>query len=229
MHHRTDHRGSRVSRVQKSCKTACLTLAGSPRFILAFFSLACVYMVLSLLFLTWPSTFSHPHDLAAPLASNIPSFSLLGTDLSSEAMSLLPPIDVVYTWVNGSDPRLQRELAAYKEQSCREAVGAEDELGEDGCRADMASASRYVDNEELRFSLRSVFKFAPWMRHIFLVTNGQVPHWLRIDHPRLTIVTHQQIFANLSHLPTFSSPAIETHLHRIPGLSDHFVYLNDDV
>ena len=39
----------------------------------------------------------------------------------------------------------------------------------------------------------------------------------------------QEIFLNQSHLPTFSSPAIESHIHRIPGLSDKFIYLNDDV
>jgi UDP-N-acetylglucosamine-lysosomal-enzyme len=51
------------------------------------------------------------------------------------------------------------------------------------------------------------------------VTNGQLPHWLNISHPRIQLVTHQQIFANKSHLPTFSSPSIEANLHRIPGLS----------
>jgi UDP-N-acetylglucosamine-lysosomal-enzyme len=50
-----------------------------------------------------------------------------------------------------------------------------------------------------------------------------------VDHPRLKVVSHAEIFQNQSHLPTFSSPAIETHLHRLPGLSDKFVYLNDDV
>ena len=42
------------------------------------------------------------------------------------------------------------------------------------------------------------------------------------------MITHEEIFQNKSHLPTFSSPAIECHLHRIPGLSDKFLYLNDD-
>lgn len=42
-------------------------------------------------------------------------------------------------------------------------------------------------------------------------------------------LTFQDIFQNQSHLPTFSSPAIETHIHRIPGLSQKFIYLNDDV
>ncbi|MPC19258.1 N-acetylglucosamine-1-phosphotransferase subunits alpha/beta [Portunus trituberculatus] len=87
----------------------------------------------------------------------------------------------------------------------------------------------FYAGQELRYSLRSLEQHAPWVRRIFLVTNGQIPHWLNLDNPRLTIVTHQDIFPNASHLPTFSSPAIESHIHRIPGLSDHFLYLNDDV
>ncbi|KAM3858748.1 N-acetylglucosamine-1-phosphotransferase subunits alpha/beta [Diretmus argenteus] len=91
------------------------------------------------------------------------------------------------------------------------------------------SASRFEDNEELRYSLRSVERHAPWVRHIFIVTNGQIPSWLNLDNSRVTVVTHQDIFQNHSHLPSFSSPAIETHIHRIPGLSQKFIYLNDDV
>ncbi|XP_061523335.1 N-acetylglucosamine-1-phosphotransferase subunits alpha/beta isoform X2 [Phycodurus eques] len=91
------------------------------------------------------------------------------------------------------------------------------------------SASRFEDNEELRYSLRSVEKHAPWVRHVFVVTNGQIPSWLNLDNPRVSVVTHQELFLNRSHLPTFSSPAIESHIHRIPGLSQKFIYLNDDV
>ncbi|XP_057712138.1 N-acetylglucosamine-1-phosphotransferase subunits alpha/beta-like [Corythoichthys intestinalis] len=91
------------------------------------------------------------------------------------------------------------------------------------------SASRFEDNEELRYSLRSVEKHAPWVRHIFVVTNGQIPSWLNLDNPRVSVVTHQELFLNRSHLPTFSSPAIESHIHRIQGLSQKFIYLNDDV
>ncbi|GFO26810.1 N-acetylglucosamine-1-phosphotransferase subunits alpha/beta-like, partial [Plakobranchus ocellatus] len=94
---------------------------------------------------------------------------------------------------------------------------------------DVVAANRFEDNEELRYSLRSIQKFAPWVRHVFIVTNGQIPYWLNLDCPRLTVITHDQIFQNASHLPTFSSPAIEAHIHRIPGLSDRFIYLNDDV
>ncbi|KAF7701832.1 N-acetylglucosamine-1-phosphotransferase subunits alpha/beta [Silurus meridionalis] len=96
-------------------------------------------------------------------------------------------------------------------------------------RDEEVSASRFEDNEELRYSIRSVERHAPWVRHIFIVTNGQIPSWLNLDNPRVTVVTHEDIFQNQSHLPTFSSPAIETHIHRIPGLSQKFIYLNDDV
>ncbi|GFR22148.1 hypothetical protein TNCT_294681 [Trichonephila clavata] len=91
------------------------------------------------------------------------------------------------------------------------------------------SASRFTDNEELRYSLRSLEKHAPWVQHIYIITNGQIPYWLNLDNPLVTIVTHEEIFPNKSHLPTFSSPAIECHLHRIPNLSQKFIYLNDDV
>ena len=100
----------------------------------------------------------------------------------------------------------------------------------DGSQEDAdISASRFADNEELKYSLRSVEKHAPWVRNIFIVTNGQIPSWLNLDNPRLKIVTHEELFLNNSHLPTFSSPAIESHIHKIPGLSQKFIYLNDDV
>lgn len=80
-----------------------------------------------------------------------------------------------------------------------------------------------------RYSLRSLEANAPWIRHIYIVTNGQVPSWLDTSNPRVSIVPHDAIFANRSVLPTFSSLAIEFNLHRIPGLSETFLYFNDDV
>ncbi|XP_060086353.1 N-acetylglucosamine-1-phosphotransferase subunits alpha/beta-like [Ylistrum balloti] len=96
-------------------------------------------------------------------------------------------------------------------------------------RNEDVSASRFEDNEELRYSLRSIDRFAPWVRHIYIITNGQIPYWLNMEHHRITVVTHEELFPNKTHLPTFSSPAIEAHVHRIPGLSKRFIYLNDDV
>eukprot|EP00111_Clytia_hemisphaerica_P018309 TCONS_00054184-protein len=98
----------------------------------------------------------------------------------------------------------------------------------DNSNQDMSS-NRFADNDELKYSLRSVEKFVPWIRKIFIVTNGQIPSWLDLHHPRIQLVTHDDIFVNKTHLPTFSSPAIEAHIHRIPGLSKKFIYMNDDV
>ena len=89
--------------------------------------------------------------------------------------------------------------------------------------------NRFYDNDELKYSFRSLEKYAPWIRNVFLVTNGQIPTWLNLSNPKIRLITHDQIFKNKSHLPTFSSPAIESHLHRINGLSKRFLYFNDDV
>jgi len=126
-------------------------------------------------------------------------------------------VDVVYTWVDGSDPawldrRDQRRRAMSN--------GREDERA--------SGVGRYLSRDELRYSLRSVFLFAPWVRHIYLVTDRQRPDWLDPDHPDITVVDHGDILDE-GYLPTFNSHAIETGIHRIPGLSEHFVYFNDDV
>ena len=93
-----------------------------------------------------------------------------------------------------------------------------------------ARPKRYIDNEELRFSLRSLEQYAPWVRHVYLVTNGQIPYWLNLDNPHLTVVTHEEIFESSlqTALPTFSSPSIETQISNIKGLSNNFIYFNDD-
>ena len=75
--------------------------------------------------------------------------------------------------------------------------------------------------------MRSVHLFAPWVRTIHLVTAGQRPEWLA-EHPQVRVVDHREILPPDA-LPTFNSQAIETALHRVPGLAEHFVYLNDDV
>lgn len=107
------------------------------------------------------------------------------------------PIDVVYTWVNGSDSQFEEALKGYAP-----------------IPNDNVKPSRFHDKDELKYSLRSLEKFAPWIRKVYIVTNGQIPSWLDMDNPRVTLVTHEDIFVNKSHLPTFSSPAIESHIHR---------------
>lgn len=124
------------------------------------------------------------------------------------------PVDFVFTWVNGSDPALAAKKKPYLppgDQPDQEARGD----------------SLYRDNDELRFALRSLETYAPWIRRIFLVTDAQTPAWLRPDHPKIRIVDHTECVPS-EYLPTFNSHVIEAHLHRIPGLSEHFVYCNDD-
>jgi hypothetical protein len=41
---------------------------------------------------------------------------------------------------------------------------------------------------------RSLWKHAPWIRHVYIVTNGQIPYWLNTQHPKLTVVPHSEIF-----------------------------------
>ncbi|XP_066905780.1 N-acetylglucosamine-1-phosphotransferase subunits alpha/beta isoform X2 [Halyomorpha halys] len=89
--------------------------------------------------------------------------------------------------------------------------------------------SRFDDKEELRYCLRSISKHVPWIKTVYLITNGEIPYWLNLDNPKLRLITHEEIFPNQNDLPTFSSPAIEVNIHRIPGLSEKFLYFNDDI
>ncbi|MEE1737645.1 stealth family protein [Streptomyces sp. BE147] len=125
------------------------------------------------------------------------------------------PVDAVYTWVDGADPEWIRRRATA--------------LGRTDYHEQAISAARFTSRDELRYSLRSLHQFAPWLRTVYLVTDGQTPAWLNRDHPGIKVVHHRDIFTDASALPTFNSHAIESQLHHIPGLSDHFLYFNDDV
>ncbi|MEV6816220.1 stealth family protein [Micromonospora sp. NPDC051296] len=128
------------------------------------------------------------------------------------------PIDAVYTWVDGNDSDWQqRKNLALLGQSDTEINGV------------AANPSRFVSRDELRYSLRSLVAFMPWIRMIYLVTDDQIPPWLDVAHPMIKVVRHRDIFAGTGRLPTFNSHAIESRLHRIAGLSEHFIYVNDDM
>lgn len=124
-------------------------------------------------------------------------------------------IDIVYTWVNGRDPAWRARRDAVMRQFGRPI----EESVTDG---------RFEDNEELRYSLRSLQRHAPWANRIHMVTDRQTPAWLDVNQDRVRVVDHTEIFSDPAELPTFSSRPIERNLHRIPGLSEHFVYFNDD-
>src|SRR5262249_26391203 len=128
---------------------------------------------------------------------------------------------IVYTWVDGSDRGHQYKRLYWLDQLAKRGCGSMS-LDED------IGSGRFKDDDELRFFFRSLEQFSPWVRRIFFLTSGTSPSWLRTDHPRIRLIDHREIFLKPEHLPTFNSMAIECHLHRIDGLSELFLYLNDD-
>jgi hypothetical protein len=123
-------------------------------------------------------------------------------------------IDLVFSWVDGSSP----EYIAARRAQQKDAVLGE---GDD-------HEARFRQINELKYALRSVYMFAPWIRRIFIATDSPAPAWLA-DHPSVTIVRSEEFFADPSVLPTHNSQAVECQLHHIEGLSEHFLYSNDDM
>ncbi|MEO9971918.1 MAG: Stealth CR1 domain-containing protein [Hyphomonadaceae bacterium] len=133
-------------------------------------------------------------------------------------------IDVVYTWVNSHDAEWQEMLAANKPTSSADGHEENDDR-EDTQEPD---GDRYKNRDELKYSLRSLLKFAPWVRHIYIVSNCAPPSWFDPDNSNTTWVPHEDIIEE-QNLPTFSSHAIESSIHRVPNLANHYIYFNDDV
>lgn len=127
------------------------------------------------------------------------------------------PIDVVYTWVDGNDPAWRSKMLRWRGDA------------EAAVHAEAVAENRFQNRHELMYSLRSLEMFAPWVNHIYLVTDQQVPAWLDTEAEGLTVVDHREIFDDVDKLPVFNSNAIISQLHRIKGLSEHYIYLNDDV
>jgi hypothetical protein len=133
-------------------------------------------------------------------------------------MELDEPIDAVIAWVDGADPRHHEKLLRF--------------LGEH----DKAGRTRYADRGEIYYCIASVLKFAPFIRRIWIVTDGQRPAQLEafvrggLCAPDfLQVVDHTELFEGYREfLPTFTARSIEAMLWRLPRLSENYVYLNDD-
>ncbi|CZF80141.1 Capsular polysaccharide phosphotransferase SacB [Grimontia celer] len=121
------------------------------------------------------------------------------------------PVDIVYTWVNDKDEDWRRMLI--------ENVTNKDEIDWD----------RFHSIDELKYSLRSIFLHAPWVNKIYVLTNCKPPEWLLKDNDKVIFVDHIDVFPDANVLPNFNSHAIESCLHKINGLSENFIYFNDDV
>ncbi|KAL0220693.1 hypothetical protein RCL1_000547 [Eukaryota sp. TZLM3-RCL] len=134
---------------------------------------------------------------------------------SKKSLTAVPKegFDIVYTWVNGSDPEFLRRRSLYDHRTYTE---------------------RWSDHDELKFSLRSLEKYFPHFRYIYIITDRQVPRWLNEKNPRVKVVYHDQLCGSdlCPFLPFFNSQPIELLLHRIAEihpLTDNFIYLNDDM
>lgn len=123
-------------------------------------------------------------------------------------------IDIVYLWVDGSDSNWIKKKA--------ENTILYDNSTESNCKG------RYADNDELKYSLRSLEKHAPWVRNVYLVTDNQIPAWLNTQNEKIKIIDHTQILPEVA-LPCFNAVVIEHYLYKIPDLSEHFLLANDDM
>ena len=133
---------------------------------------------------------------------------------ADHAMDIDFDIDMVFSWVDGNSP-------AYRAARALRMKGVVVGEGDD-------SDARFQQINELKYALRSVYMFAPWVRHIFIATDSAAPEWLA-DHPAISLVRSEDHFLDPSVLPTHNSQAVESQLQHIDGLSEHFLYSNDDM
>ena len=121
-------------------------------------------------------------------------------------------IDFVIPWVDGNDPEWIKEKDKYSKKKYSKAE----------------EKKLYRDWRLLKYWFRGVEKFSPWVRNIYFITWGHIPKWINTNHPKLKIINHREYIPS-EFLPTFNSNPIELNLHRIEGLSEQFVYFNDDM
>lgn len=132
-------------------------------------------------------------------------------------------IDVVIAWVDGNDPKHKAKIDPYLSDKVQKSD-------------DIAGPTRYRSSGEIYYNVASVLRFAPFVRKIFIVTDDQNPNledFLKKNFPEnkipIEIIDHKVIFRDYEkYLPVFNSRAVETCIYRIPGLSENYVYFNDD-
>lgn len=121
-------------------------------------------------------------------------------------------IDFVIPWVDDADENWCNKRMLYKGQA----------------QKDGNTSARYRSWDNLKYWFRGVEKFAPWVNNVYFITDDQKPEWLNLDHPKIKWVKHTDFIPN-EYLPTFNANVIEWNLNKIEGLSENFVYFNDDV
>ncbi|KAM9959098.1 hypothetical protein ACTFIW_002939 [Dictyostelium discoideum] len=123
-------------------------------------------------------------------------------------------IDMVYTWVNGSDPKHIDSRT----------------MRSGNTRHSSPGNNRYRDLMGLKYSLRSIKKFAPWIKNVWVVSASQYPTWFDPSSDEVKFIFHEDYYSNQDDLPTFNSNSIESNFYSLPKeVSDCFIYFNDDI
>lgn len=124
------------------------------------------------------------------------------------------PIDIVIPWVDEKDPVWEAERQEWAIKSGKERFET--------------SNVRFQCWDNLNLWFRAIEECMPWVNKIFLITYGHLPNFLKLDHPKLRIVRHDEYIPE-EYRPTFNSNTIEMNIHRIPDLSENFILFSDDV
>ena len=134
-----------------------------------------------------------------------------------EKAKLGESIDIVYLWCDGNEKAFRERKKQFLEL-------------ESGKQENIESVGdlRFFDCEELKYSLRSLEMYAPWINHVYIVTDRQIPKWLNTDYEKVTVVDHSEIMPK-EIIPCFNSSVIEYFIPYITGLSEKFLFANDDM
>lgn len=120
-------------------------------------------------------------------------------------------IDFIVLWLDSNDPKWRESYAKYKETTKGHIEWA-----------------RFRNTDIFNYWFRAVEQYAPWVNKVYLVTNGKFPDWINRNNPKLVLVNHSD-YIPMEYLPTFNAFTIELFMHKIKGLSEHFVFFNDDM
>ena len=142
------------------------------------------------------------------------------------------PIDVVVTWVDGSDEAWRGAL-----ETARQEMIASPPDGARMFHSKLREPEAAVDSrarDEVYYNAALILKYMPWVRRYFLVTSRpQKPAWWpvtgRTNRTEFILVHHDVIWdAGTRPLPVFNSVPIQAHLANIAGLAEHFILFDDD-
>jgi len=140
----------------------------------------------------------------------------LSEPIAEDTRPCLFEVDAVVTWVDHTD--LQWTASKQHHSQIKNPNRLEEGL----------KSFRFDSVGELYYCLKGIQTYLPWIRTVYLVTmRPQKPSYLD-EFPKVKVVHHDEIFEVGDSLPTFNSNAIETSLYRIAGLTEHFIYFNDD-